>query len=322
MIRAVPLLLLAGCALDTVVAGPADLEDYRAFRVAAAEGTRLGRAQHYLDRHPDGAFVHEVRTAFDEEEPRWFAEAQGSREGVRRYLVDLPRGPHVAAAESLLLAYSSSMREAELADLARRARFDDAKLETAAAQRRAVGEAILGSLGPLLEAETYGVPRGESRIRTLLARGTWGGPAEHREQEYIFLLPTRPARSSRVLTLETTAIERRGVVTGARLAGEDMFVRWAEADKIVALDPAAPADRTEAQIHVTSRLEGALERRFPASSCTDLRAGRELYHRACDGWEATVTAGETAGTKDTIEILSPRGRTPSPPLPGGAPSRR
>lgn len=311
--RWLPLLLLAGCELEPIVARPSDLEDYRAFRVAAAEGTRLARAQRYLEKHPRGSFATEVREIFDEEEPRWFGEAQGSREGVRRYLVDLPRGPHAAAAESLLVAYSSSMHEAELTDLARKVRIDDARLEAAAAQRRAVGEAILGGLGTLLDAETYGVPRSESRIRTLLSRGTWGGPTEHREQDYFFVLPTRPARSSRVLTLETTAIEERGVVTGARLAGEDMLVRWAEADKIVALDPTAPEDRTEAQIHVMGRLEGALERRFPASSCKDLRAGRELYHRACDGWEATVTAGETAGAKDTIEIRSPRGRTPAPP---------
>ena len=314
MNRWAPLLLmplpLAACRLDTVVARPADLEDYRAFRVAAAEGTRLARARRYLDLHPNGAFAGEVRAVFDEEEPRWYAEAKGSRAGVRRYLVDLPGGPHVAAAESLLVAYSSSMREAELADLAQNVRIDDARLEAAAAQRRAVGEAVLAHLGPLLEASTYGVPREESRIRALLSRGTWGGPAAHHAQSYVFVLPTRPARSSRVLTLETSTLEERGVVTGAWLAGEDMFVRWAEADKIVALDPTSQADRTEAQIHVSSRLEGALEGRFPAGSCKDLREGRELYHRACDGWEATVTAGESAGTKDTIEIRSPRGRTP------------
>ena len=32
---------------------PNDLEDYRAYRVAAYRGTRLARAQAYLERHPE-----------------------------------------------------------------------------------------------------------------------------------------------------------------------------------------------------------------------------------------------------------------------------
>src|SRR5690606_4512794 len=136
--------LACGCAgLRPMLAPPEDLEDYRAFRVAAAEGTRLARAKRYLDRHPKGAFADEVRRAFEEEEPVYFERAQASREGIRRYLADLPEGPHADAAVALLVAFGSSMQEAELRDLARRVRYEDTKLEAAAVQRRAVGEAIL-----------------------------------------------------------------------------------------------------------------------------------------------------------------------------------
>lgn len=303
-----------GCAeLRPMIAPPADLEDYRAFRVAAAEGTRLARAKRYIDRHPKGVFSDEVRRAFEEEEPLYFEQAQRSREGIRRYLADLPEGPHAEAAVALLVAFGSSMQDAELRDLARRVRFEDAKLESAAIQRRAVGEAILGALGVLLDEDVYGAPRAEAPPklrRMLLGRNspTWGGvPPEH-EDDYFFLLPTRPERESRLLTLEISVLEADGIVVGATLQGSDMLVRWAEAEQIVRLDSSAPEDRTEAQVFAMNRLEGALERRFPTGSCPDLRKDRELYHRACGGWEGVVLPGAKAGDNDVIILRSPRAR--------------
>lgn len=300
-----------GCAtFRPMVASSADLEDYRAFRVAGAEGTRLARAKTYLERHPQGSFADEVRAAFDEEEPRYFERAQATREGARRYLADLPDGPHASAALALLTALESNMQDAELRDIARRSRYDDAKLEAAAVQRRAVGEAILGATGVLLDENVYGVPRadGPPALRTLMTGrtgSTWGGVPARREEDLFFLLPTRPERESRLVTLEISLAEQDGVVTGGTIEGADMLVMWAEADQITKLDPSAPEDRTEAHVHAMERLGGALERRFPAGSCPDVRAGRELYHRACDGWEVVVLPGERAGSKDAIIL---RGR--------------
>ena len=52
------LLALPSCAsFRTMTTSSGDLEDYRAFRVSAVQGTRLSRAKTYLDRHPSGAFV-------------------------------------------------------------------------------------------------------------------------------------------------------------------------------------------------------------------------------------------------------------------------
>jgi hypothetical protein len=311
----------AGCAtFRPMVAPSGDLEDYRAFRVAAAPGTRLARAKRYLERHPTGSFATEVRAAFVEEEPRYFERAQGSREGARRYLADLPDGPHATAALALLSALESSMQDAELRDVARRSRYDDAKLEAAAVQRRAVGESILGATGVLLDENVYGQRRSEgpAALRTLMTGrtgATWGAVPARREEDLFFLLPTRPERESRLVTLEVTLAEQGDLVTGGTVAAADMFVRWAEADQITRLDPSAAEDRTEAHVHALDRLAGALERRFPSASCPDVRADRELYHRACDGWEAVVLPGERAGERDAIVI---RGR----PGPARKPSDR
>jgi hypothetical protein len=312
---------LAGCAeLRPMLAPPQDLEDYRAFRVAAAEGTRLARAKRYLARHPKGRFREEVQNAFEEEEPRWFERAQSSREALRRYLADLPDGPHAEAALALLIAFGSSMKDAELKDIARRVRFEDAKLEAAAVQRRAVGDAILAAVGVLVDEEVYGVPREAAppALRTLLlgrSSPTWGGVPARREEDLFFILPTRPERESRLLTLEVTLREAGGVVVGATIEGSDMFVRWTEADQIARLDSAAVDDRMEAQVHAMGRLEGALEGRFPSASCPDQRTDRELYHRACGGWEGTVLAGAKAGDKDAIILRAPvvKRTAPRPP---------
>ncbi|MDB4945260.1 MAG: hypothetical protein JWP97_4794 [Labilithrix sp.] len=303
----------AGCAaLRPVTASSGDLADYRAFRVAAADGTRLARAKQYLERHPQGAFADEVRGAWDAEEPRYFAKAQSSREYARRYLVDLPDGPHAAAAMAMLVALQSTMDDAELTDIARKAQRDDVKLEAAAVQRRAVGEAILGAIGVLLDEEVYAARQSEGppALRALMSGGhgtTWGAATAEHEEDHFFLLPTRPVRESRLVTMKVSLTEEEGRVVAAAVSGPDLFVRWAEADRIVRLDPAAPEDRTEAQIHVQERLVGALERRFPASHCPDARGDRELYHRACDGWEARVTAGTAAGESDVIVIRGPGG---------------
>lgn len=304
-------LATSACAeLRTVTASSADLEDYRAFRVAAYEGTRLARAQRYLANHPRGAFADEVRAAFDDEEPRFFEASQGSREGVRRYLADLPNGPHAAAAIALLGALDANLADAELRDLARRVRYEDTKLEAAAVQRRAVSEAIFAAVGAFMEDGVYGVPRDAlpALVRSLLlgrTATTWGGVPARREEDLFFLLPTRPTRESRLLTLEISVDETDGLVTAGRVEGADMFVRWAEADRILALDASAAEDRNEAQMHALDRLNGALERRFPEGRCRELRRERELIFRVCDGWEVKVVPGAKAGDKDSIAIRGP-----------------
>lgn len=304
-----------GCAeFRPMIAAPSDLEDYRAFRVSAADGTRLSRAARYLRRHPNGAWAHEVKSAFDEEEPRYFAAAQQSREGARRYLADLPEGPHAEAALALLIAFGSSMQEAELRDIARRVRADDVKLEVLAKQRRAVGESILSSVGILLDEDVYGVSRTEAppTLRALLlGRGsTWGSVPLRHEEDHFFLLPTRPERESRLLTIEVSLLEEKDVVVGAVVEGNDLLVRWMEAEQMVRLDSSESEDRRRAHAFAMSRLAGALERRFPTASCVDVRKSPELYHRTCGGWEGIVLPGTKAGDKDAIILHAPRARTP------------
>ena len=306
-------LALVGCgSMRTIIAPSGDLADYREFCVAAHEGTRLKRAQTYLARHPNGSFAVDVRKAFEIEELAYFAKAQASQEAARRYLADLPDGPHAPAALALLVAFDSSMEDAELRDLARKVRYEDVTLEAAAKQRRAVGDAILSAVGVLLDDASYGSSRTTPPISVLLGGripSTIGGIPTSREDDYFFLLPTRPQRESRLLTLVTSVREVDGLVIEGAVEGSDMFVRWAEADEIVKLDPASPNDRTEAFVHAHERLAGALEARFPSTSCPEQEAPGELLHRRCaasEGWEVVVTTGGSAGDRDSIVIRGKR----------------
>lgn len=300
------LLVCASC--RTLTAPPAELDDYRAFRVAAAEGTRLARAKRYLDRYPEGAFADEVRRAFDAEEPRYFARAQTSREKARDYLVDLPEGPHANAARALLRALGTSMEDAELSDVAERARAEGVHLEALAARRRLVGQAVTKATEALLEPNVIGALADELPAPALAlvegpARRTWGTSPLAREEDLFFDLPTRPVRESRVLTVTYALEERHGAIAEGRIEGHDLFVRWAEADRKTPLDPTSDADRTEARLHAMDRLAPVLDARAPVSRCPETRTDDELFHRCCPD--------RTAPSADP----TPRDSEPSAPRP-------
>lgn len=198
------------------------------------------------------------------------------------------------------------MDEAELADIAHAVHRDEVKLEAKAAERREVGEAILGAIGVLLDADVYGTPRslGPRTLRVLMmgTDATWGDIPQESRRELFFSLPTVSGSERRHLTLEISLEESNGIVTSARISGTNMFVRWAEADQIVKLDASAREDRTEAQVHVLARLAGALERRFPNAECPDVPHEKELYRRACHGWEVRIVPAAEPNDKDVILI--------------------
>jgi len=315
--RALVLVLLSGCAVGKqLVAENADLADYRSFRVAAREGPRLSRAQAYLEAHPQGTWASEVREVFDAEEPAYFEACQGSRAGVSEYLVDLPHGPHAAAAFALLVEYDAKVEDVETARLMRDARRTEAQLEAAAAGRRAVGEAILGAAGALCEDNLYGatVEDAPPSLRGVLvgaAAPTWGPVPARRERDFFFVIPTQGGRESRVATM-TVSVERdeRGAITAGRIEGQDLFVRWDEADLVRPLDASSQNARSEAAFHARQLLEGALEARVPAARCTPRSSAPadvgELVRRACDGWTGVVRWGQREGEPDVIDVRGPR----------------
>lgn len=301
----------SGCAaFRHVIAEDQDVADYRSFRVAAHPGRRLEYASVYLSEHPHGAFADEVRAAFESEESAYFERAKTSRHAARDYLTYLPRGPHAEQAVALITAFDTNLEEKELAEVARRVRRDEALLEKAAAARRRVGAVILASVGTLALDQLYDtrsedMPPAAARMLQGDVPATWGGPATVKETDIFFLLPTQPERESRVATVKVQLVrDADGYVERAEVSGEDLFVRWQEADRIVALDPSQPADRTEASVHALDILAGALDSRFPRETCEGSAGQGALYARTCNGLSVQILPGESAGALDRIVFMA------------------
>lgn len=320
---------LAGCHVgEQIVAPTDDLTDYRAFRMAAHPGTRLARAQQYLEAHPNGTWADEVRGAFEKEEPEYFERAQGSREKAREYLVDLPRGPHADAALAILVEYDSKVEDLETARLMRGARRTEALLDNASNQRRVVGERVLGHVAALADPVVYGAPITSlpEALRVDMegpAKRTWGRMPLRREEEVFFSLPAKRERESRVASVAVAlAVEGDRVLAGW-VEGPDLFTRWAEADLMKPLDAGQPGDRSLAGKHVAEVLGGALEGRFPAAKCgppgglPSLRVrpllpkvaaraprGRVVFARACEGLRIEALQGDGPGEGDVVTFMA------------------
>jgi hypothetical protein len=301
------------CAVSRpLVSSTDDYADYRAFRLAAHEGPRLARAQHYLDAHPQGAWASEVRAAFDAEEPAFFEAAKTSRRRALDYLVDLPRGPHAAAALALLEAFDAKDDDFETTKLLAAARRTDAMLDRAASRRRAVGDLVVGDVAALLGDGVYGVAIEEAPIelrRMLggLAPTTWGALRTRVDVDVSFVLPTPAGSEERVASVELSLkVDAAGAIVEGRVWGPDLFVRWAEADGIRPLDANAPSARGAAATHAIDVIGGAIEWRLPGDRCGSRAEAGEIFARSCDGWHVAVTMGEFAGAPDVILVRGPR----------------
>jgi len=311
--------LLSSCAVPPqMFAAPSDLSDYRTFRMAAHEGRRLYEAQRYLKRHPHGAWADEVRAVFDEEEAAWFEAAKTSRVRAREYVVDLPEGPHADAARTLMVLFDEHQDDVEtlalLADVQRTA----AKLDYETGRRHHVSDVILAEVGALMDAATWGA-RLDAPPPTLAAvlRGevepTWGAGAHaQRKDSLIFVIPTPTGSQASVVDVTFQLWLEAGRIVQGVLRGDDLFVRWTEAQLVRVLDAGNPADRKLAASTMVDVLGGALEAVLPASRCpsTTPPGPGEILTRACDGWTVSVRMGEVPGALDVVDVRGPRAPAP------------
>jgi hypothetical protein len=308
---------LLGCAVpQQMLASPADLTDYRAFRVAAHEGRRLYEAQRYLARHPHGAWADEVRALFDSEEAAWFEAAKTSRVRAREYVVDLPQGPHVEAARALMVLFDEHQEDLETLELLSAARRTAATLDYESARRHRVSDLLLAEVAALADPASWGA-RLELPPPALAAAlhgevpSTWGGNAHARRQDsLVFVIPTPAGAQASYVDVTFQLWLEHGRVAQGLILGDDLFARWSEAMLVRTLDPGLDTDRHLAATTVADVLGGAFEASLPASRCSRPRRSGEILARACEGWAISVRMGEGPGTEDVIDVRGPG--TPPP----------
>jgi hypothetical protein len=312
---------LAGCAIPRqMFASPDDLADYRAFRLAAQQGTRLARAVDYLKRHPRGAWVDEVRAVFDAEEPSLFEAAKTSRARAREYVAVLPEGPHVEAARALLSLLQQDEADIDMLELLTDSRRTAATLDVESTRRRQVSETVLEELAVLIDPAISGARLDDppDALASVLGRPparTWGGegprtppPSQLREDHLFFVLRTPKETEPRVAHVRLRLTIEHGRVAGGNIDGEDLFLLWTEADLMRVLDPSVPDDRASAANHIAEVLAGALEARLPGSRCAVSAQSRvgEIVARACAGWHASAWMGIRPGDNDVITVRGPK----------------
>jgi hypothetical protein len=302
----------SACAVPRqMLAPPDDLADYRAFRSAGNEGTRLGRAQAYLARHPEGVWAGEVRVAFDTEESAWFEAAKTSRARALDYVVDLPTGPHAEAARALLIYFDQRKDDIDTLELLAKARRTEATLEVAARERKRVGEVVLEELGALLDPSTWGSRASEpppvlAAVLRGASRRTWGGGTDDaRDDALSFTVPTAEGAQSRDVVVQLRILVRDGRVSGGVVQGDRLLLRWAEAMTLRVLDPSVESDREAVRASVREVLSGAFEAILPAARCDHPATAPMVVSRVCDGWSATVVEGKDPGDPDVILVQGP-----------------
>ncbi len=312
MRRAACLLLCAvGCApIGNQIFTPArEANAYRAFRVAADPGPRLARARDYLRDFPTGAWSKEVNEVYVDEEAAYFAKAQQSYQDAINYLTDLPDGPHAAEALASTSVYGQEVSDVETIELLSDARKLDKLLERQSAQRRQVGEHIAAAIGALTGDGVFGraledAPAALQRFMSG-ARTSWGRAPERHVAGIRFLIPVlRKPPLERLATVMVTVSRNATGIEEGRIEGEDLFIRWAEADYARSLDPAAPASRQVALDHAREVLGGALEARLPAAQCA--LQEQVVLARRCGGWHAVAVMGKGPGDRDVVSVKGPQ----------------
>lgn len=305
------LLVLTGCAtLRPITASNDDERDYRAVRISQSWGARLQNAQRYVEQHPTGAYAAEVKDIFDREEPTFFDQSSATRDGLRNYIAWLPHGPHAANVIPLLVSFDAKVEDFETFKLMKAARSTEKLLAEAAEERRIADEWLSASVAALADDQPWGHAVGDAPVLLAVLKGgqssTWGGIPSVREGRFAYAVPSPDGLQRRLVVARLALGVEGGVVRTGRLEGVDLVVRWAELDALRPLDAAKTEDRAFAASRMRERLDGMLEKRFPAKTCSSGGDVADLIARTCGGRRVRVIMGGAEGDTDRLDF------TPSP----------
>jgi hypothetical protein len=305
---------------------PSDYRDYRATRVGDSLEARLAAAALYLERHPRGAYVADVRAFFQKAEPLFFQENRQTIPGLVAYLDVLPSGPHSELAAERLALLRAARDAPDL--LGRSARETEARLADAERSRIEAREAYQTWIGYFLDPRVFVEPLRDVESDLVVA-WSLGIPAptcapafdldsdEPRQLdgvercsklvEHEYRIPERADGAStlgaRSLLMEVFVTQEGGVFRTAALAGPDLFTRLDETLAKAPRSASSTSQRIAAITTAVDLLTGAFEEAVSTDpACRRPATAPVVLHLACGGLELVARAGEAPGDDDVVEI--------------------
>lgn len=318
MIRLLAVLacFVSGCAaLPTLTERPEEYHLYRTARIAPTLEERLRAADRYLRDVPRGPHRKQLRDWFTQAEERYYLSAFNRLSQLYAYQQALPQGPHIEEVRSriaLLEARRARQRESGL-DEARIA-ATQGRLVRADASRRAFVAAIKDWTSRLIRIESFGEPTSELSDDTIFAfrlsppSGSCRGDSCRKLLELSYEVPGERQLVERAALLEVELELERGLLSSARLAGPELWLRLAEALSLQPLPNPTPEERAAAVGRSVLLLRALLEPALPAAECEKAAQPPILLERACRGLRVRMIVGKTGEQDDVLEVLpEPKG---------------
>jgi hypothetical protein len=303
--------LLSACAsLPTLSERPEDYHLYRAVRVAPTQEQRLRAAFRYLREVPGGERREQVQRWFEHAEERYYLEAFQRLPNLYAYVEALPQGPHIAEVRSRIAAIEarrSARSEHEIKEDKRIAATQE-RLAQADISRRAFVAVVKDWTSRLVRIQSFGQPTSELDHETIFAfrlsppRGVCQGDKCRKLQDLRFEVPGERELVARAALLEVELQLERGLLTGARYAGPELWTRLAEALSLTPLPSPTPEQRADALNRSALLIRAVLEPLLPAAQCEVKAQAPVVLERHCRGLRVRMLAGQGGAEDDALEI--------------------
>ncbi|HEY4105795.1 MAG TPA: hypothetical protein VGM44_17970 [Polyangiaceae bacterium] len=286
-----------------------DYASYRRTRLAPTFEERLGAADRYLRKYPDGDYRDEVRAWFVPAEKHYFKLAWNNLPRLRAYLDAMPKGPHAEAIVDRIgelesrSAFANQREERELTN----ANSIQSRLARAAEARREFLHEFSALTGALAKTRSFDEPTSNLdselllRFRIRQPAGVCDESSCAKTFSYPFAVPEQKSIVDREVKATLEIALERGLVQSVTLAGPELLTRVAEAVEVSAV-PNNPQARAEAIGHAVDVLDDALEPALPKSRCAADAVSPVVLARKCDGVRFEVSYGLDAGTPDRLTI--------------------
>jgi hypothetical protein len=302
---------VSGCAaLPTITERPEEYHLYRTARVAPTLEERLRAADRYLREVPRGPHAKQLRDWFTQTEERYYLSAFNRLPQLYAYEQALPRGPHIEEVRTRIVALEARrarQRESGLDE--ERIAATQGRLVRADASRRAFVAAVKDWALRLAQIESFGEPTSELSDDTIFAfrlsppRGACRGDSCRKLVELSYEVPGERQLVERAALLEIQLELERGLLSSARLAGPELWLRLAEALSLQPLPSPTPQERAAAVGRAVLLLRAVLEPELPAGECDKAAQPPILLERACRGLRVRMIAGKAGEEDDVLEVV-------------------